>query len=135
MKRLVLVFGVVLLAALLIVLAHLAFIEVGREVVTLRTRRTDGSWQSTRLWVVDHDGAVWLHSAGAAWAARFEGDPEVELERAGRVRRYRARIVRGAHADIDAALREKYGLADRWVRLISPCDEATLPVRLDPLEP
>lgn len=117
-----------------IVLAHMAFIEIGREVVTLRTREADGAWRTTRLWVVDDGGAVWLHSAGEDWLARFEGDPTVELERAGASGRYRALLVPEAHSRVDALLREKYGVADRWVRLISPCNETTVPVRLEPIE-
>ena len=111
----------------------LAFIEIGREVVTVRTQRPDGSWQKTRLWVVDDDGAAWLHSAGAAWAKRFEGDPIVELERGGKVAKYRAHPVPGPHPRIDALLREKYGIADRWVRLIAPDTDQVLVVRLDPI--
>lgn len=118
-----------------LVAGHLALIEVGREVVTLRTRIPDGGWKETRLWVVDHDGVPWLHSAGADWARRFEGDPVVELVRAGETRRYRAHAAPGPHPQIDARLRRKYGVADRWVRLLAPCDDDTLPVRLDPLPP
>lgn len=127
--------GVALLAAaaVLLVLGHLAVIEVGREVATLRTQRPDGSWQETRLWLVDDAGAAWLHSAGREWAARFAGDPVVEVERNGETRRYRAHAVPGPHPRIHQLLREKYGVADRWVRLLAPDDETVLPVRLDPL--
>lgn len=133
--KILLVSGALLvgLAALLVV-GHLALIEIGREVVTLRTPRPDGSWQETRLWVVDHDGAAWLHSAGPAWVERFEQSPVVELERAGRIRRYSAQPVPGPHGTIDRLLREKYGMADRWVRFLAPCDESVIPVRLDPIE-
>jgi hypothetical protein len=116
-----------------LVLGHLALIEIGREVVTLRTPRADGTWQETRLWIVDEGASAWLHSAGADWRARFEGDPAVELERGGEVRRYRAHAVPGAHPLVHRLLREKYGLADRWVRFIGPDNEETLAVRLDPL--
>ena len=133
MKRVVL--GILALgaAAIILVLGHLAFIEMGREVVTLRTQRPDGSWQQTRLWIVDEGASSWLHSAGADWLARFEGDPVVELERAGAVRRYRAHAAPGPHPEVDRLLREKYGLADRWVRTLAPDDEDTVAVRLDPL--
>jgi len=120
-------------AAATLVLAHFAVIELGHEVATLRTQRPDGSWQETRLWIVDDDGAAWLHSKGAAWEARFAGDPVVELVRGGETRRYRAHAVPGPHPRIDALLREKYGLADRWVRLLAPDDPSVLVVRLDPL--
>jgi hypothetical protein len=100
----------------------------------LRTQRPDGSWQSTRLWIVDDGPVAWLHSGGAAWRARFVGDPVVEVVRNGHVVRYRAHAVPGAHPHIDGLLRRKYGAADRWVRFIAPDDADTLAVRLDPLE-
>jgi len=111
----------------------MALIEIGREVVTLRTPLPSGGWQETRLWVVDDGGSAWLHSAGDAWAKRFAGDPVVELVRGGSTRRYRAHAVPGPQPRIDALLREKYGVADRWVRFIAPDGEKTLVVRLDPL--
>jgi hypothetical protein len=130
-----LLIGSVSVIAVLVILvaAHMAFIEVGREVVTLRTQRPDGSWQKTRLWIVDEGDSSWLHSAGEAWAKRFEGDPVVELERGGKIRRYKAHAVPGPHPQVDELLREKYGIADRWVRFIAPDGEKTLVVRLDPL--
>ena len=121
------------LLPVILVLAHVAFIEVGREVATLRTPRPGGGWQSTRLWVVDHDGAAWLHSAGEDWAARFAGEPVVELERRGVSRRYRAHPVPGPHPEIHRLLLVNYGLADRWVRRIGPDGPTVLVVRLDPI--
>ena len=133
MRRLLLGITIAFLLAALVVLGHLAFIEVGREVVTLRTPRPDGTWQETRLWIVDDGGSAWLHSAGPAWAERFAADPVVEVKRGDATRRYRAHAVPGPHPRVDRLLREKYGLADRWVRFIAPDDERTLVVRLDPM--
>jgi hypothetical protein len=133
MRRLLLGTAIIVVVATLSVLGHLAFIEIGREVVTLRTQRSDGTWQETRLWIVDDGGSSWLHSGGADWLRRFEGIPVVELEREGQIRRYRAHAVPGPHPRVDQLLREKYGLADRWVRFISPDNEETVAVRLDPL--
>lgn len=130
--RTVLTFGVWLIAVVAaIVAAHLAIIEVGREVVTLRTADEDGTVLETRLWIVDVDGAAWLHSAGPAWAERFQGSPVVEVDRDGQTGRYTAILAPERHPEIDAALRRKYGLADRWVRFLAPCSEDTIPVRLD----
>ena len=134
MKRLLITFAALFGAAITVVLAHLLFIEVGREVVTLRTERADGSSQETRLWIVDAGGSSWLHSGGDAWLARFDGDPIVELQRGGQTLRYRAHAVPGPHPDVDRLLREKYGLADRWVRLISPDNKSVVAVRLDPID-
>jgi hypothetical protein len=133
MKALLLGVGILVGVAVLLVAAHLAFIEIGHEVVTLRTQRTDGSWQKTRLWIVDEGDSSWLHSGGDAWLARFDGDPVVEVEREGRIRRYRAHAVPGPHPRVDQLLREKYGVANRWVRFLSPDNEKTVAVRLDPL--
>jgi hypothetical protein len=133
MKTLLMAGALLFVVAALAVVGHLALIEIGREVVTLRTSRPDGSLQETRLWVVDHEGATWLHSAGRDWLDRFEQNPVVELERAGKTRRYTALPVPGPHYEIDELLREKYGIADRWVRFIAPCDADTVPVRLEPV--
>lgn len=133
MKRLLVAIGVVIAVAAALVLGHLALIEIGREVVTLRTPLPDGGWQQTRLWIVDDDdGAAWLHSAGEEWQERFAGDPVVEVERGGETLRYRAHAMPGPHPRVDRLLREKYGVADRWVRFVAPCGEETVPVRLEP---
>ena len=132
MKRLLRGIAIVILLATLVVVGHLAFIEIGREVVTLRTPRPDGTWQETRLWIVDDGGSAWLHSAGAEWAQRFAENPIVEVKRGGATLRYSAHAVPGPHPRVDQLLREKYGLADRWVRFIAPDDATTLAVRLDP---
>jgi len=126
--------AVVVVTGALLVVAHLAFIEFGREVVTLRTPLPDGGWQQTRLWIVDDEDTSWLHSAGEEWLARFEGDPVVEVERYGEIERYRTHAEPGPHPRVDALLREKYGLADRWVRLLAPCGSHTVPVRLTPVQ-
>ena len=132
MRRLLLRVVILCAAVALVVAAHLAVIEVGREVAVLRTQRPDGSWQATRLWIVDDGDVAWLHSAGAAWAKRFDGDPVVEVERRDGVHRYRAHAVPGPHPRVDQLLREKYGWADRWVRFLAPDGDSTLVVRLDP---
>ncbi len=133
MKRLLIAAIALVALCAVLVLCHLALIEVGREVVTLRTRSPDGVWKESRLWIVDDAGVSWLHSAGAKWLRRFDGDPVVELKRGGEIRRYRAHAVPGPHPHIDQLLREKYGIADRWVRFIAPCGKDTVPVRLEPL--
>lgn len=135
MKILIRVFLITAGIAVLIVAAHLTLIEVGKEVVTLRTQGADGSWQDTRLWIVDDGDSCWLHSGGPDWNSRFMDNPVVELERNGQTLRYRAQALPGPHPRVDRLLREKYGLADRWVRFISPDAEDTLAVRLELLIP
>lgn len=133
MRRVLIGIASVVLLGAVLALGHLAVIEVGREVATLRTPRPDGGWKQTRLWIVDDGEVAWLHSAGEDWAARFEGDPVVEVDRRGATRRYRAHAVPGPHPRVDQLLREKYGWADRWVRFLAPCGPGVVPVRLEPL--
>ena len=133
MTRLLRGIATFIVVAALLVLGHLALIEIGREVVTLRTQRPDGTWWNSRLWIVDDGGSAWLHSGGAAWLKRFDGDPVVEVRRHGEFRRYKAHAIPGPHPRVDRLLREKYGVADRWVRFLAPDNEQTVAVRLDPM--
>jgi len=48
MKSLLVGLATLFAVAVLPVLGHMAFIEIGREVVTLRTQRPDSTWQKTR---------------------------------------------------------------------------------------
>lgn len=93
MKRLVLVAGGLLLSAG----AALFLVgELSGEVAVLHTRTADGTAHRTRLWVVEHEGAVWLRAGSRAvgsessWYASVLREPLVELERAGIRHRYRA---------------------------------------------
>jgi hypothetical protein len=133
LKRLLLAIGIVIVLGLTLVVCHLALIEIGREVVTLRTPTPDGGERKTRLWIVDDVDGAWLHSAGRHWLKRFEGDPLVEVDRGGETGIYRAHAVPGPHPRIDQLLRKKYGFADRWVRFLAPCGEDTVPVHLEPV--
>ena len=126
-------FVLLLAVVVILVLGHFAVIEIGQEVVTLRTRNAEGSLHSTRLWIVDDGGVSWLHSGGPAWLKRFEGSPIVEVERHGQRLQFRAEAMPGPHPRIDRLLREKYGLTDRWVRFLGPDNDQTVAVRLEPL--
>jgi hypothetical protein len=115
-------------------LAHYTLIERSGEVIVLRTENPDGSWLETRLWIVDEGGFPWLHGGDSAWMHNLRARPVVELRRNGETHRYRAVPVPGPHPAVHQRLREKYGLADRWVRFIGPDRETTTAVRLEPLE-
>lgn len=134
MRRALLVSLAILALALAYLLAHLALIEVGREVIVLRTEEADGGWHETRLWIVDDGGFPWLHGGSSRWMHNLRARAVVEIERDGDTRRYRAHPMSEPHARIDDLLREKYGLADRWVRFVGPDAESTTVVRMEPLE-
>jgi hypothetical protein len=115
-------------------LAHWALIEIGREVIVLRTQEADGGWLESRLWVVDDGSSSWLHGGDSRWMRNLRARPVVEIERAGQTHRFRAEPVPGLHPRLHELLRAKYGVADRWVRFIGPDNESTTAVRLRPLE-
>lgn len=135
MRRLIVALAVAAGLGAASVLAHWALIEVGREVIALRTQEPDGGWLETRLWIVD-DGAVsWVHGGDSRWMANLKARPIVEVVRGGETRRYRATAVPGPHPRVHELLRAKYGVADRWVRFVGADTESTMPVRLELVPP
>jgi hypothetical protein len=134
MKRLAVVLAAILGLGVAYVLAHWALIEMGREVIVLRTQGDDGAWLESRLWIVDDGGVSWLHGdGGSRWMRNLKARPVVEIERGGETHRFRAQAVPGPHLRLHELLRAKYGVADRWVRFVGSDSESTTPVRLDPL--
>ncbi len=107
------------------------------EVVVLSTTDAEGSVHETRLWVVEHDGALWLRAGvpSSAWLQRLRGHPEVRLQRAGIVHRYRAvpSDDAGLRAAINAKIAEKYGWAESLIA-VTRDGSASVPVRLQTLD-
>ncbi len=121
----VLFFGLIMLAS-----------ESG-EVVVLSTADERGAIHETRLWVVEHDGALWLRAGvpSSAWLARLRRSPEVVVVRAGVRRRFRAIpsedvAVRDA---INARIAEKYGWAESLIS-VTRDGSSSIPVRLQTLD-
>ena len=115
--------------ALLLAAAGLAFAAVtlvaleGREVVQLRTVTPGGGVRSTRTWVADADGAMWIEAANVQrpFLLDLRAHPDIELVRGGSVLPVRAQAVPGlgAHQKIRTLLAEKYGWADCWIGLLA----------------
>ena len=110
--------------------------EQGGEVVTLLSFDPEGKGGETRLWVVDDAGHAWLRAGqpGSSWLQRIQRVPEVVMRRAGGEADYLAVPVPepAATERINALMRERYGLWDRWISLIHD-DAQCIAVRLDPL--
>lgn len=110
------------------VLAHLALIEVGREVVVVHEPTPTGGALRARLWIVDDGRYSWIHpgNANAAWWIRnMDAHPIVEIKRGGQTLRYRAQPDPEAHAKVHQLMRERYGVADWWVRFLAGSDTQT----------
>lgn len=133
MKKLVATLGIAVAAVALAVAAHFALIEFSGEVVVLRTQTRHGRWVDTRLWIVDDGEVAWLHGGDSEWMRNLRANPGVDVIRDGKSYRYTATPVPGPHPRVHELLREKYGIADAWVRLIAPDGPETVPVRLERL--
>jgi hypothetical protein len=107
----------------------------GREVVQLRTVTPEGGVRSTRIWVADADGAMWVEAANVQrpFLLDLRAHPDSELVRGGAVLPVRAVAVPGldAHLKIRTLLAEKYGWADCWIGLVADTSHSEA-VRLEP---
>jgi hypothetical protein len=130
------------LVAVLALLAGglLALSECSGEVVVLHTRDVGGRDHTTRRWVIEREGRLWLRAGSrptkdpSSWFARLRANPSVELERSGERRVYHAVVVPEENARLDELMAETYGLAD-WLIVSLRSEGPSTPVRLDPVAP
>lgn len=110
----------------------------GRDVAVLHTRAPDGSERTTRVWVAEADGALWIEAATPErpWYRDLQAQSELTLQWRGRSERRRAVPEPGAagHRRVRAWLRAKYGWADAWVGLLQDTSRS-IAVRLERAEP
>ena len=101
------------------------------EVVIVTTTDAESRPHQTRLWVVDHDGAIWLRAGGeiAGWYRRLSVSPEIEVERGDEVGRYHARAEPWQRETINGLMLEKYGWAERYIGFVFDRDRS-VPIRL-----
>lgn len=123
-------FGVLVVLVLVVFAAQMIASETG-EVVVLHTRDPSGE-TTTRLWVVEHDGDLWLRSGGGAsgWYGRLETHPRVALEREGRLLECAAEPSPASRATINALMAEKYRWRDDLIGVLVGGRDAAIPVRL-----
>ena len=125
----------VLAAAVLAFAAVTLLALEGREVVQLRTVTPEGGVRSTRTWVADADGAMWVEAANVQrpFLLDLRAHPDIELVRGGTIRPVHAIAVPGldAHRKIRSLLAEKYGWADCWIGLLADTSHSEA-VRLEP---
>jgi len=105
----------------------------GKEIAVLKVFDGRGKDYFANLWVVDDaSGFVWIQAdrPDERWLSVVAANPEVELRRRGRSRRYIATVydTPKARAYVAPRFRAKYGIADRLREWHSGRD--TIPVRL-----
>jgi len=147
-RQVIIVAAIVLGVCAAYVLAHLALIEVGREVVVVHEPSPTGVVRKARLWIVDEGPYSWIHPGNANaqwWIRHIDAHSMVEIDRGGETRWYRAQPDPEAHAKVHRLLRQKYGVADMWVRFLEGTDTRsglltwgekckTVPIRLEPVK-
>jgi hypothetical protein len=121
-------------AAALVLCASL--LDLG-EVVTLHTTDSQSRSYETQLWIVDLDEERYLRAGrpGVRWLSRLRQSPGVVLERDGEERTVRAYPEEDVSVRdrVNAAMAEKYGLADRLIRMLNDANRS-VPVRLEPAD-
>ncbi len=126
------VLGSLCAVILALVLVTLVALE-GREVVVLRTFDAEGKVRTTRTWIADHDGYMWVEAANPQrpFLAQLRSIPQLELQRGGRLYQCMAVLAAnpGGHEQIRRLLAAKYTWADGWIALLTDTS-ASVAVRL-----
>lgn len=140
MRRTGIAIGILVCLFVLAIGTSVALIESG-EVVTIRTRDSDGELHGARVWIVDHEGHQWVAPGNRsnAWFQRLIAGPRVKLVRSG-VRSCRVATVVESPASIPVleVFLEKYSSIIRATgllnRLLEPSGDDSPPVvvRLGP---
>lgn len=107
------------------------------EIVVLETRdAATGGVRQTRLWVVDHEGSLWLRAGDptSSWFRRLESQPDVTVTRGSEAFAMRAVPTPEARDTINDLMHQKYGWADSLICFFMP-REKKVPVRLLPVIP
>ena len=114
--------------------------ELGGEVVQLIRNDPEGSTKSIRVWIVDARDQAWIEhgDTNSFWVKRLSSEPEVSLIRGGAEIKYTTVTDIDSHELYHDLRREKYGIADRIIELLSfgaaHRNNCTgIPVRLDPV--
>ena len=100
------------------------------EVVVLHSLE-DGTEVTTRLWVVEYDGDLWLRGGpDSGWRLRVVEVPSVALERQGQRLICDAEAAPALRDRINALMAEKYGWRDRVIEALVGGRDQDIPMRL-----
>ena len=114
---------VVILISIAIVYGVLMFglSELGGEVATLVRPEVDGSNKNIRVWIVDADNKSWIEHGDSEsyWIRGLIDDSGIFITREGEEQKYLAFDDRDSHDVYHKLRREKYGLADKMLDILS----------------
>ncbi len=109
--------------------------ETGEVVVLTTQDQTTSEPVTTRLWVVDHDGAMWLRGdIQSGWSQRALAQPApVQLER-DNVSYTLSVAAQPAQVElVNQLMRQKYGWRDQLISLMAPREDSVA-LRLSAVE-
>ncbi len=126
-------FMLVMLALLFYAGGLFAATHFGGEVVTLSTEDAAKRVYRTQVWLVESRSGPFLRAndPNANWVNRLMQNPDVDLERGGSLKRYRAYPTAEHRAQVNGLMMERYGWADWLVGLVFDRQNA-VPIALVP---
>ena len=97
------------------------FSELGGEVATLVRPEADGSNKNIRVWIVDADNKSWIEHGDkeSVWIQGLIDDSGIFITREGEEKKYLAFADRDSHDFYHKLRREKYGLSDKMIDILS----------------
>ena len=114
---------VVILISITIVYGVLMFglSELGGEVATLVRPEAYGSNKNIRVWIVDADNKSWIEHGDSEsyWIRGLIDDSGIFITREGDGKKYLAFADRDSHDFYHKLRREKYGLSDKMLDILS----------------
>ncbi len=121
-----------LLALVVVVMVVQQIAAESGEVVVLTTENLEGERQTTRLWVVEIDGRLYLRAGmpQSSWYQRVLANPNVYVERGEVQRAYLARPELAQGTQVNELMRAKYGWADAYIGFLFG-RESSVPLRLE----
>lgn len=124
--------GVTALLAALVVAQHLAAERV--EVIEVHGLDPDGSIVTTRLWVVDHEGDMYVRvgADGSGWYTRMQANPQFEMTRGDKTTLVTAVSRPDKRELINALMQDKYTWGDTLISGLVGGREGATPILLKP---
>ena len=133
MKIVAWIFGGIIALVGVVMLAQGIASESG-EVVVLHTLDATGKDVTTRLWVVDHDGALWLRSGSAesGWYTRLVAQPNIRVEDGVAIAAFVAIPTPEARQIINDLMQDQYGWRETFIGRMVGGRDGAIPIRLQP---
>ena len=121
MKNFLKLFVILISVAIVYGLLMFGLSELGGEVATLVRPEADGSNKNIRVWIVDADNKSWIEHGDSEsyWIRGLIDDSEIFIIREGEEKNYLAFVDREAHDFYHNLRREKYGISDKMLDILS----------------